>query len=136
VSAVAGTLTITDARVRCAAALAPQSSTDPDVQVSLVDALSPPTLMVGWTDPWLEPSGQCRFVGRLTIWCIAGRYEPGAVVELLEGMVSQVVARMHADGYGWGLPNVSAPRVYPFANIDYLGAQVVYLVHVTTDEGS
>ena len=131
-----GVLTITDARERAAAALAPQSETDPDVQVNFVDALNPPVLMVGWTDPWLEPSGMCRFVARLTIWCVAGRLEPGDGVTTLEGMVSLVVDRLQADGYGWGLPTVSAPRVYAFGQIDYLAAQVVYPVHVTTEEST
>lgn len=131
--APAGTLTITDARERCAAALAPVLPTDPDVLVNLVDAISPPVLMVGWDDPWLEPSGTCRFVARLVVYCWAGRLEPGEGVSVLEGLVAHVVQRMTADGYSWGQATVSAPRAYPFANIDYLASRVTYAVHVTTE---
>jgi len=132
-----GTLTITNARLRAAAALAPVSDGDPDVHVSLVDALHPPALMLGWADPWLsaQPRPSNRVLdARLAVWCVAGRLEPGPGVEVLEGLVALVIDRLRADGYPWGIPMVQAPRAFPMGNVDYIAAQVVYTVPVSTSE--
>lgn len=140
-STVQGTLTITDARERAAAALAPRGRMpdagpdDPDVLMNLVDSLEPPVLMLGWDDPWLAASGNCRFVARLAVWCIAARLEPGPGVEVLERLVSYTVERLKADFYSWGNPEVSAPRVMPVGNLEYISARVVYTVPVTINEG-
>jgi hypothetical protein len=130
-----GVLTITNAREAAAAALAPIASDDPDVLTSLVDAVSPPVLMVGWDDPWLEPRGTCRFSGRLAVWCIAGRLEPGSGVATLEDLTSYAISRLQADGYSWGLPTVTAPRIFPVGGIDYLAARVTYGIPVAINEG-
>ena len=130
-----GTLTITGAREAAAAALAPVTDTDPDVLTNLVDTLDPPAIMVGWAEPWLEPSGTCRYVARLQLLCVAARLEPGPGIADLETLVAYVIARMAADPYSWGLPDVSAPAPWSIGNLDYLAAALVYGVHVTTEEG-
>jgi len=133
-------MTLTTARYVAAAALVPSDPGDPQVEVltNLVDSVTPPALMVGWGDPWVvaEPAtirGKL-LRARLTVWAIAGRLEPGPGVEYLETLVAYVIDRIEASPYPWGLPNVSAPRVFPIGNLDYLAAQVAYLAPVTTSE--
>jgi len=128
-------VTLTTAREACAAALELAASDDVAVLLNWTDSLDPPALMVGWADPWLEPQGTCRFVASLCVWCVAGRLEPGPGVSDLEGLVSGVIRAMSADGYGWGLPSVSAPRIFPMSNVEYLAAQVTYRVAITANEG-
>lgn len=135
-----GVLTLAEVRTIAAGALAPGPD-DPDVEVlvNLVDSITPPALMVGWGDPWIaaEPAtmGRTLFRARLVLWVIAGRLEPGPGVEVLETLVAYAMDRLSATPYPWGLPAVSAPRVFPIGNLDYLGSQVAYLVPVTTSEG-
>jgi hypothetical protein len=128
-----GTLTITNARTSVAEALAPVTDGDPAVLTSLVDSLDPPALMVGWDDPWLEPAGTCRFTGRLVVWCVAARLEPGEGVADLERLVSYAIGRLQADSYSWGLPSVTAPRVFTIGAIDYLAARISFGPPVTTN---
>ena len=129
-----GTLTITGAREAAAAALAPVLDTDPAVLINLVDSLDPPAIMLGWAEPWLEPSGTCRYVARLQVLCVAARLEPGEGVADLEELVAYAIGRLRADPYSWGLPDVSAPAPWAIGNLDYLAAALVYGVHVTTEE--
>jgi len=133
-----GTLSIANARLLAADALAPIADDDPEVLTNLVDAVAPPVLMVGWGDPWIEASpatmGATLYRARLVVWCIAGRLEPGPGVEMLERLVGYTFDRLNASPYPWGLPTASAPRVFPVGGLDYLGSQVAYLVPVTTSE--
>ena len=48
-------MNLLEARDKLGAVLAPVADDDPDVLTSLVDAIEPPALMLGWGDPWLEP---------------------------------------------------------------------------------
>ena len=136
----AGVLTITNARVEAAAALAPVADDDPEVYPNLVDAVDPPALMVGWGDPWIDTApatmGRTLFRVRLVVWAIAGRLEPDAGVEMLERLVGHVVGRLADSPYPWGLPTASAPAWFTFGNVDYIAARVTYLVPVSTSEDS
>lgn len=137
---VAGVLTITNARVEAAAALGPFTDADPEVYPNLVDAVSPPALMVGWGDPWLDTApptmGRTLFRARLVVWMIAGRLEPAEGVEMLESLADLVLDRMGASPYPWGLPTASAPSWFTFGNVDYIAARMTYLVPVSTSEDS
>lgn len=130
-----GTLTITNAREMAAQALQPTDPSDPLVVLdNVVDTLDPPALMLVWDDPWLEPQGTCRWWARLGVLCVADRIEPAPGVADLEQLVSYAVRRLAADGYGWGNPNVTAPRRWTIARVDYLAALVTYRLPVTLNE--
>lgn len=132
-----GTLTVTNARESVALALAPVADDDPAVLTSLVDSLDPPALMVGWDDPWLQPlpptMGGQLWNARLVVWAVAARLEPGEGVADLERLVSYAIARLQADSYPWGLPTVTAPRVFTIGAIDYLAARISFGPPVTTN---
>lgn len=138
--AVSTLLGLTAIRDAAAAALAPQADDDPMVFVDAVDSLTPPALLLDWADPWLEPAqtlgviGGCQWTARLQVICIAGRLEPGAGVDVLEQLVTLVVARLEADPYTWQLDAVSAPLQRDLAGISYLAANVVYDVPTSLRE--
>ena len=44
-------LDLTDVRMMAAAALAPQDDADPDVHVDVVDAVTPPAILLVWDAP-------------------------------------------------------------------------------------
>lgn len=135
-------LHLTGIRDAAAAALEPVDDADPMVFVDAVDSLTPPALLLDWADPWVEPAhtigtiGGCQWAARLQVICIAGRLEPGAGVDVLEQLVSLVVARLEADPYQWTLDSVSAPLQRDLAGISYLAANVVYTVPTTLREAS
>ena len=132
-------LTSTDLRERAATALAPVLDTDPNVQDTIVDAISPPALFVFWADPWLEPvttsAGLRRastFTARLSVMAVAGRVEPGAGIATLERLVAYTVERLRGDDYTWPAPTVSAPIKWTPAvgAPEYLACEVRYRVPV------
>jgi hypothetical protein len=125
---------LTALRDALGAVLAPVNEDDPPVLVDVVDALTPPALMLIWGDPWLEPGtgrptmGPCIWTARLQVLAVASRLEPGPGIRTLESLVTQVVERTKADVYTWKLDGVSGPRVFDIAGLSYLGARVTYLV--------
>jgi hypothetical protein len=131
--AESGTLTVSDVRARAALALAPADPGDPDVHDNLVDAPSPPSLMLLWDDPWLEPEGvgSCIWKARLEVRCFASRVDPGAGIEKLEELVVYVLERMRADTYPWPVALVDQPGIHYAAGVPYLGARVLYQLRVS-----
>jgi hypothetical protein len=129
-------LLLTEVRARAAAALAPATDDDPEVHVDVVDAVTPPALLLVWDDPWLVPATVAGMNGRydaqFVVLCIAGRLEPGPGVEKLEQVVQHVIARLHAAPDDFG-PQVSsrAPRIFEIGGVPYLGARVIYRVPVS-----
>jgi hypothetical protein len=140
VAGAVGLLHLTAVRDAAAAALAQVVDTDPMVFGDAVESLTPPALLLDWADPWVEPAarigsiGGCQWTARLQVICIAGRLEPGAGVDVLEQLVSLVVARLEADPYTWTLDSVSAPLQRDLAGISYLAANVVYAVPTSLRE--
>jgi hypothetical protein len=131
------TLALGEIRVMAAAALEPQTDTDPVVLVDVVDALTPPALMLLWDDPWLQPGagaagpvmGPCVWTARLLILCVAGRLEPGPGIATLEDLVAYVVDRLRDDpAYTWPVASALAPRIFDIGGVPYLGARVTYTV--------
>jgi hypothetical protein len=128
-------LTVADARQAALDALAPRSDDDPNVQMT-ADAVSPPTLVVYWAEPWLEPATSsglrlaCSFTAHLSVLAIAGRIEPADGIAELEQLVSLVVSRLAADGYDWPSPIVGTPlRWRPWQStqsLEYLAADIRY----------
>jgi hypothetical protein len=123
---------ITEARAKLAAVLAPVADGDPDVLVSLVDAIEPPALMLGWAEPWLEADTSCLMRGRLAITAVAARLSPGEGVAKLEELVAYVLDRLRADTAPWPLIEVGAPRVFLIAKTNYLAARITVGTTVTT----
>lgn len=117
-------MNIVDARTKLAAALAPVAAEDPDVLVSLVDAIEPPALMLGWGDPWLEPATACLYDGHLVITAVASRMAPGDGVARLEQLIAYVHDRLRADVESWTLEAVSGPRVFDIARTKYLAVRI------------
>jgi hypothetical protein len=128
-----GTILLADVRARAAAALAPASSDDPEVIVDVVDALSPPALLLLWSDPWLTPRtiGSCYFDAQFEVLAVASRVEPGPGLAKLEELVSYTIDRLQADDYSWPPLTLYAPRRFEIGNITYLGARLVFRVPVT-----
>jgi len=121
-------------RPAAADVLAPIDDTDPYVFTDAVDSLTPPALVLGWDDPWLEPGvglttmGPCLWTARMQVTCIAGRLEPGAGVDVLEQLVTHVITRLRDDAYRWPLDRVSAPFQRDLAGVTYLACDVIYAV--------
>jgi hypothetical protein len=128
-----GALPLGEVRARAALALAPVQDTDPYVLVDVVDAVSPPALMLLWDDPWLEPRtvGRGFWDARLLVLCIASRVEPGPGMAKLEELASYVVGRLRDDSYQWPTAAFQAPRVFTINNVPLLGARISYSVQVT-----
>lgn len=95
---------------------------DPDwtVHPSAVDALSPPAFVLGWADPWTEPSTHCVEVARLEIVLVVGRIDPDPGIETLELMVEASTAALTAAGFR---PMTTAPGPIEVGGIRYLGAR-------------
>ena len=135
--ATGGLLYLGDVRAAAAAALEPLSTDDPPVLVDLVDAVSPPVLMLEWADPWLTP----RTIGgmhglyesHLNVLCLVGRLEPGPGVEELERLAAYVVRRLVTDPRTWPVQGLTSPRRFDFAGVPYLGVRVLLQVPVTIE---
>ena len=132
-----GAFRLTEVRERAAAALAPSSDTDPEVHTDVVDAVTPPALMLLWADPWLNRNvvGARTMSGYWDAWlevlCIASRVEPGPGMTKLEELVSFVIARLQADTYTWPPETFYSPRRFDIGGITYLGARMIFKVPVT-----
>jgi hypothetical protein len=133
-------MTILDVRTAAAAALAPLEDGDPDVLVDVVDAISPPCLMLDGAEPWIEPTvvtgagrtmGPCRFTYGLLVHCIAGRVEPGPGFAELERLVAFTIGRLAADVYQWPVGTAGRPGQVQIAGVWYLGAALTYRVPIT-----
>jgi hypothetical protein len=137
-----GTLQLTEVRARVAAILAPTTDDDPAVLVDVVDAISPPAILLIWDDPWLTPQdgarfGPCVFDAQLMLLCIAGRVpEPGPGIETLEWLIGYAISRLQSDPYPWPQAASRAPRQVTIGGVRYLGAWITYRVPVSIEGGS
>ena len=130
-----GLLLLTDVRAALAETLAPSDDADPDVLADLVDAISPPVLMLEWSDPWLTPRtvGVGYYDAHVNVLAIAGRVEPGEGVTTLEQVMQHVVARLTGSGRSWPIESMTAPRRFEIAGLSYLGARVALRVPVSIE---
>ena len=118
-------MNLLEAREKLAAVLAPVEDADPSVLVSLVDAITPPALMIGWGDPWLQPTGNCFQSGSLVVTAVAARLMPGDGVAMLEQLVDFTLNRLKADlSEQWAVVEVSGPRVFVIAKTNYLACRI------------
>jgi hypothetical protein len=121
-----------DARAKLAAALAPVDDGDPVVLVDLVDAITPPALMLGWAEPWMTPDTGCLYSGRIVVTAVSTRLVPGAGIATLEELVTYTINRLRTSGGAWPLESVGGPRVFVIAKTSYLAARLTFRVKVTT----
>ena len=126
-------MNLLEARAKLGAILAPIADGDPNVLTSLVDAIEPPALMLGWNEPWLEPEGPCFLMGNIVVTVVAARLDVGEAVGRLEELIDYTLGRIRADGEDWPLTSVSGPRVFLIAKTNYLGARIA--LRVTIDDG-
>ena len=128
-------LLLTEVRGAAAAALAPQTEDDPPVLVNLVDAVTPPALMLEWADPWLViqtvTGAGGLFQATLNVVCFAGRLEPGPGVDMLEALVELVLLRLHADTNAWALSAAQAPRQFVINGVPLLGLRLSFQTPVS-----
>jgi hypothetical protein len=123
-----------EARTKLAAILAPVLDSDPDVLTSLVDAIEPPALMLGWGEPWLQPSKTlCGYEGRIIVTAVASRIMPGEGLGSLEALVAYVKTRIEANPTEWTFESVTGPRVFLIAKTSYLACRLTYVIVV--DDG-
>lgn len=125
-------MNLIEARAKLAATLAPIDSGDPTVLTSLVDAIQPPALMIGWGEPWLEPDTACFARGRVVVTAVASRLMPGEGVAQLESLVRFVLDRVQADTTKWALESVTGPRVFTIASTTYLATRITLRIAITT----
>jgi len=132
---VSSALRLGEVRAAAAAALAPLTDTDPDVLPMWADSVSPPCLMLGWWDPWLEVRTVAGGFGlndaQLNVQCVASRVDPGAGFEELEALVSYVMGRLAEDANSWALSAATTPRQWESGGIPLLGADLAFRVQVT-----
>lgn len=128
---------LTQARAALFDVLAPQADDEPDVLQDMPDAISPPVLLLEWGDPWLEPrtvaAGTGYWDAHLNVLCLAARLEPGAGIATLESLVAYAMARMESDARSWPVQSSTAPRVFLFGGVNYLGARLSLVVPVSIE---
>ena len=120
-----------EVRPKLGALLAPILDSDPNVLTSLVDAIEPPALMIGWAEPAFEPDTACFMVGHLVITCVAARLMPGEGITSLEELWTYTMGRLRTDTPNWSLESGSGPRVFPIAKTSYIASRIA--VRVTLD---
>ena len=134
-----GAIPLSEVRGRVAAALAPASDSDPEVLLDMVDSVTPPALLLEWSEPWVTvrtvAGGGGIFEATLTVLCLAGRIEPGPGIETLETLVAFVLGRLQADPSPWPLSASQAPRRFDIANVPLLGARLSFRVPVSVESG-
>lgn len=133
-----GALTLAEVRAAAAAALAPVLDSDPELLPLWADAITPPALMLGWWDPWIEQrtvaGGLGLFEAQLNVQCVASRVEPAAGFEELESLVGYVVSRLAADPHSWSLTTATTPRQWDSGGIPLLGSDLAFRVPIAIQE--
>jgi hypothetical protein len=114
-----------DARTKLGALLAPVADSDPNVLTSLVDAIEPPALMLGWGEPWItSPGTMCAYSGHLVVTAVAARLMPGEGLAMLESLVHYTLARIATEPQNYVLENVTGPRVFLIAKTNYIACRI------------
>jgi len=114
---------LVDVRPKLAALLAPVTDDDPDVHAAIVDAVTPPALIVGWQAPMLDTFGPCTAFANLSIAIVAERLDTAAGVETIEAQYDRVVSLLRADG-GWSFAGDSGVGTIEIAKVLYLACRI------------
>ena len=89
----------------------------------LPDSITPPVVLVAWSDPWVTPATLCAWQCAMQLIILAQRLEPGGKLETLEEIVSAILPPMKSLPQ-WQVVDVSAPFPMQVAGVDYLAASV------------
>lgn len=113
------------AQIRKDAASIAEGALPDDVSVvdHLPDSITPPCVLVAWSDPWLKPSTICAYDVAMELLCIAQRIEPGGKLETLEGIVEALVPAFR-NSHVFGVVDATSPYPLNIAGVDYLAATV------------
>jgi len=133
-------LALNQVRAAMAAALAPRTESDPPVLLDLVEAVTPPALMLEWNDPWITSQtvagGRGGMLATLNVICFAGRVEPGPGVDALEQLVMYVLGRLRDDDtYTWPLTASQAPRRFDMGGMPLLGVRQSFTIPISVNGG-
>ena len=88
----------------------------------LPDSISPPCVLIGWANPWIQPSTFCAWSAALEVMCVAQRIEPGGKLEVLEEMASIIIPALKRTPYT--IPDLTSPYPMQVGGVDYLAASV------------
>jgi hypothetical protein len=117
------TSSLVDVRAKLAAVLAPVTDEDPDVHAAIVDAVSPPALIVGWGVPMLDTFAACTAFANLAVAIIGERLETASGLETIETNYQRIVSLTRADG-GWSVQGDSGVGTIEIAKTLYLACRV------------
>lgn len=110
-------------RTTLATALAAGLPTDVGVIDHLPDSITPPVVMVAWSDPWLTPSTLCEWEAKLELLVVAQRIEPGGHLTKLEEIVSACVPIVKGLPF-YAIDDVTSPYPLEIAGVQYLAASI------------
>jgi hypothetical protein len=102
------------------------ASDDVTVVDSLPDSITPPAVLVAWSDPWLVPGTFCAFTAQLELMVVAQRIEPGGQYEVIETLVSDLLTALKSNGAS--VRDVTSPFPLQLGGVDYLSASI-NLIH-------
>ena len=93
---------------------------DVGVSDAIPDSISPPSVYVTWSSPWLLPTTFCDYTAAVQIIVIAQRIEPGGQYTILESLVGQIIQICRKARIA--IRDVSPPYPMVFAGVNYLAA--------------
>jgi hypothetical protein len=114
---------LSPARVDLALAIGGMLPDSVSIVDHLPDSITPPCVLVAWSDPWVKPSTLCAYEAAMELMIIAQRLEPGGKLETLEEIVCAIVPNMKALP-DWQVIDVTAPYPTNIAGVDYLAATI------------
>jgi hypothetical protein len=116
-------VTITDARAKLTAVLAPQVEGEPPVH-GPADAIEPPCMLVGWRTPMVDGWGVCNAFGFLVVMLVAGRLEAEPGVEAIEAMYDGAQRRLRDDPDDWTIISDGGIGPQAIGGVNYLACRL------------
>lgn len=111
---------LTDFRTQIAQLLRDDLPDEIGVSDAIPDSISPPSVYVTWSSPWLLPSTFCEYTAAVQIIVVSQRIEPGGQYAILESLVGQIIQIMRSNKIA--IRDVSPPYPLVFAGVNYLAA--------------
>lgn len=93
---------------------------------SLPDSITPPAVLVAWSDPWLTPGTFCQFTAQLELLVVAQRIEPGGQYGVIEEIIDELAPALKQAGAT--IRDVTSPYPLQLGGVDYLAASI-NLIH-------
>jgi hypothetical protein len=102
--------------------LADELPTNIGVFDAIPDSIAPPAVYITWGSPMLTQTTFCEYTSMAQLIVVAQRIEPGGQYNVLESMVSQVLAVLR--NHRIALRDVTPPYPLVFAGVNYLSTSV------------